>query len=129
MFTVLHNSSLVTLYYFHDNDPLFHMLTSLTTDANTYGPDIHNKFPQVFPDVPMAGEDVFLECLAYGRCCFKLFIFLFTNMFSWFIKFHAFLHIISSKHQLLAGCWEIAVGMVQTWDYPKLILLEVKLKC
>ncbi|KAK6970966.1 contactin-3 [Biomphalaria glabrata] len=40
-------------------------------NANTYGPDIHNKFPQVFPDVPMAGADVFLECLAYGRLPLK----------------------------------------------------------
>ncbi|CAL1546791.1 unnamed protein product, partial [Lymnaea stagnalis] len=35
--------------------------------ANTYGPDIQNKFPQYFPTVPMAGDDVEIECLAYGR--------------------------------------------------------------
>ncbi|KAH9507424.1 hypothetical protein Btru_058046, partial [Bulinus truncatus] len=48
--------------------------TSLATElrvsgenANTYGPDVHDKFPQVFPDVPMAGGIVEIECLAYGR--------------------------------------------------------------
>ncbi|XP_059177201.1 contactin-like [Physella acuta] len=36
-------------------------------NAQTYGPDIQNRFPQVFPEVPMAGETVEIECLAYGR--------------------------------------------------------------
>nr|KAI8744112.1 contactin-like; partial [Biomphalaria glabrata] len=36
-------------------------------NANTYGPDIQNKFPQVFPEVPMVGDDIYIECLAFGR--------------------------------------------------------------
>ncbi|KAH9505524.1 hypothetical protein Btru_057496, partial [Bulinus truncatus] len=36
-------------------------------NPNTYGPDIQNQFPQVFPDVPMVGDDVHIECLAFGR--------------------------------------------------------------
>ncbi|CAL1546787.1 unnamed protein product [Lymnaea stagnalis] len=36
-------------------------------NANTYGPDIQDKFPQYFPAVPMVGDDVDIECLAYGR--------------------------------------------------------------
>ncbi|GFR92166.1 contactin, partial [Elysia marginata] len=36
-------------------------------NANTYGPDIQDKFPQFFPTEPMVGERVEIECLAYGR--------------------------------------------------------------
>ncbi|RUS76986.1 hypothetical protein EGW08_015243 [Elysia chlorotica] len=36
-------------------------------NANTYGPDIQDKFPQFFPAEPMVGERVEMECLAYGR--------------------------------------------------------------
>ncbi|KAK6970962.1 contactin, partial [Biomphalaria glabrata] len=36
-------------------------------NANTYGPDIHNSFPQHFPKYPMIGDTVEIECLAYGR--------------------------------------------------------------
>ncbi|GFN87598.1 contactin, partial [Plakobranchus ocellatus] len=35
-------------------------------NANTYGPDIQDKFPQFFPTVPMVGERIEIECLAYG---------------------------------------------------------------
>ncbi|BFZ06512.1 hypothetical protein BsWGS_09551 [Bradybaena similaris] len=36
-------------------------------NANTYGPDIQDKFPQYFPSVPMVGDKIDVECLAYGR--------------------------------------------------------------
>ncbi|KAL8624627.1 hypothetical protein ACOMHN_045162 [Nucella lapillus] len=36
-------------------------------DANTFGPDIHDDFPAVFPKQPLKGQDMRLECLAYGR--------------------------------------------------------------
>ncbi|XP_059177200.1 contactin-like [Physella acuta] len=36
-------------------------------NANTYGPDIQDRFPQYFPLVPMEGDEVQIECLAYGR--------------------------------------------------------------
>ncbi|XP_059179252.1 contactin-3-like [Physella acuta] len=36
-------------------------------NANTYGPEIQDRFPQYFPAVPMVGEWVEIECLAYGR--------------------------------------------------------------
>ncbi|XP_046331627.2 contactin-like [Haliotis rufescens] len=35
--------------------------------ANDFGPTIHNDFPAVFPSPPIRGEDIRLECLAYGR--------------------------------------------------------------
>nr|KAI8744128.1 contactin-3-like [Biomphalaria glabrata] len=35
--------------------------------AHTYGPEIMDKFPQFFPEVPMVGDYVELECFAYGR--------------------------------------------------------------
>ncbi|XP_067686212.1 contactin-like [Haliotis asinina] len=35
--------------------------------ANDFGPIIHNDFPAVFPSPPLRGEDIRLECLAYGR--------------------------------------------------------------
>ncbi|KAK3779087.1 hypothetical protein RRG08_011112 [Elysia crispata] len=42
-------------------------LEVLGNNANTYGPDIQDKFPQFFPTEPMVGERVEMECLAYGR--------------------------------------------------------------
>ncbi|XP_012936437.1 contactin [Aplysia californica] len=37
------------------------------SNANTYGPDIHDQFPQHFPELPFLGDTVSIECLAYGR--------------------------------------------------------------
>ncbi|CAG5132278.1 unnamed protein product, partial [Candidula unifasciata] len=42
-------------------------LNIIGENANTYGPDIQDKFPQYFPSVPMVGDKVEVECLAYGR--------------------------------------------------------------
>ncbi|RUS69376.1 hypothetical protein EGW08_022862, partial [Elysia chlorotica] len=42
-------------------------LNVLGGSANTYGPDIQDKFPQFFPSVPEVGDRVEIECLAYGR--------------------------------------------------------------
>ncbi|CAL1530767.1 unnamed protein product [Lymnaea stagnalis] len=36
-------------------------------NAHTYGPEIQDKFPQYFPLVPMVGDLVEIECMAYGR--------------------------------------------------------------
>ncbi|XP_041371563.1 contactin-like [Gigantopelta aegis] len=35
--------------------------------ASDFGPTIHNDFPAVFPSPPLKGEDIRLECMAYGR--------------------------------------------------------------
>ncbi|KAH9507423.1 hypothetical protein Btru_058044 [Bulinus truncatus] len=35
--------------------------------AHNYGPEIMDKFPQFFPEVPMVGDFIELECFAYGR--------------------------------------------------------------
>lgn len=42
-------------------------LTVQGENANTYGPDIQDKFPQVFPPVPLIGRRMEIECFAYGR--------------------------------------------------------------
>ncbi|XP_025082370.1 contactin-like isoform X2 [Pomacea canaliculata] len=34
--------------------------------ATDFGPEIHNDFPAVFPTVPLRGQQLRVECLAYG---------------------------------------------------------------
>ncbi|XP_076455516.1 contactin-like [Babylonia areolata] len=36
-------------------------------NANKFGPDVHDDFPAVFPKQPLRGQEMRLECLAYGR--------------------------------------------------------------
>ncbi|XP_025080702.1 contactin-like [Pomacea canaliculata] len=36
-------------------------------NPSQFGPDIHNDFPAVFPKEPVVGQEMRLECLAYGR--------------------------------------------------------------
>lgn len=55
------------------NTVLFTFLTDLlrlfqsTPAATDFGPTIHNDFPAVFPTPALRGEEVRIECFAYGR--------------------------------------------------------------
>jgi hypothetical protein len=39
----------------------------LFAGPSDFGPDIHDDFPAVFPQQPLVGQEMRVECLAYGR--------------------------------------------------------------